>query len=80
MSYNPNKLLDPNVCRGIEKLFDSLKAKGIILKGIELSKPLTLFGTKTTTIPLDFGMHYNRRHVKVTVTPRVKKETANATN
>lgn len=66
MSYNPNKQIDSNVCKGIEKLYDALKRKGITLKSIEVSKPLTLFGIPMETITLDVGLGFNKRHIKVT--------------
>lgn len=65
MSYNPNRTIDTDVCRGIEKLYDALKRKGIVLKGLELSKPLTLFGTPQDKVTLDVGLGYNRRHIKI---------------
>lgn len=66
MSYNPNKTVDTDVCKAIEKLYESLKRKGITLRSIELSKELTLFGKPTKDIPLSFGVGYNMRHIKVT--------------
>lgn len=74
MSYNPNKSIDTDVCKGIEKLFDALRRKGVVLKGIELSKPLELFGEPTSKISVDLGMHFNKRHIKVTAPSKPSKE------
>lgn len=68
MSYNPNKSIDTDVCRAIEKLYDALRRKGIVLKGLELSKPLTLFGTPQNRVTLDVGLHFNKKHIKINPT------------
>lgn len=74
MSYNPNKYVDTDVCKGIEKLFDALRRKGIVLKSIELSKELTLFGKSQPEVLLDLGLGYNRRHIKVNVANKADAE------
>lgn len=71
MSFNPNKTVDTDVCKGIEKLYDALKRKGVTLKSIELSKDLVLFGKPTMDIPLTFGVGYNKKHIKIN-TPQPK--------
>lgn len=76
MSYNPNKAANEAVWRGVERLYTALKRKGIILKGLELSKPLIIGTEKVDSIPLDFGMGYNRRHIKVT-TPKKESDGIN---
>lgn len=65
MSYNPNKSIDTDVCRAIEKLYDALRRKGVTLRGVELSKPLVLFGTDMEKVTLDVGTGFNRRHIRV---------------
>lgn len=65
MSFNLNKTIDTDVCKGIEKLYETLKRKGVVLRGIELSKPLVLFGTEMEEVVLDVGLGYNKRHIKV---------------
>lgn len=72
MSFNPNKTIDTDVCKAVEKLYDSLKRKGIVLKGLEISKELKLFGTPTKDITLSFGVGYNKRHVNISSSSSAK--------
>lgn len=74
MSYNPNKSIDADVCKGIEKLYDALRRKGITLRGIELSKELMLFGKPTKDIPLDVGLGFNHKHIRVTTAAKKSPE------
>lgn len=61
------KVLDNRVCRSMENLFDALKLKGVVIKSIEVNKALELYGEQVDKITLDFGIHFNRRHIKVNV-------------
>lgn len=62
---NPNTANDNAVYKGIENLFEALQNKGVILKAIEISKPLNLMGKPISDLEITYGAGYNHRHIKV---------------